>query len=74
MVEPKCPECEKNEFEFRYIFQEGMTQEWKERLIQHRADGRNEKWIEDVKKQFNEDNPCAIAFCTSCGYIVGVAK
>ena len=74
MVEPKCPECGESEFEFRYIFQEGKTQEWKERVIQYRADGRNEQWIEDVKKKFNEDNPCAIAFCTKCGYIIGVAK
>ena len=66
--------CGKNEFEYRYIFLEGKTQEWKERIIQYRADGRNEQWIQDIKQQFYGPNPCAIAFCTSCGYIIGVAK
>jgi len=74
LAKPKCPECGKNEFEYRYIFPEGKTKEWKERQIQHRADGRNEQWIADVKKQFNEQNPCTVAFCTDCGYVIGVAK
>lgn len=74
MVEPKCPECGHSEFEYRYIFPEGKTQEWKERIIQFKADGRNKNWIEDIKKQFNENDPCAVVFCTNCGYILGVAK
>ena len=74
LAEPKCPECGKSEFEYRFVFPEGKTKEWKERQIQHRADGRNEQWISDVKKQFNEQNPCAVVFCTNCGHVIGVAK
>ena len=43
-------------------------------MFQYKADGRNTNWIEDIKTQFNENNPCAIVFCTNCGYIIGVAK
>jgi predicted nucleic-acid-binding Zn-ribbon protein len=74
LTEPKCPECGNNEFEYRYIFSEGKTNEWKERKIQYKADGRNEQWIDNVKRQFNEPNPCAVVFCIKCGNIIGVAK
>ena len=74
MAEPKCPGCGHYVFEYRYIFPEGKTQEWKERLIQFKADGRNNKWIQDIKKQFNDYDPCAIIFCTHCGHIIGAAK
>ncbi|HUT81281.1 MAG TPA: hypothetical protein VMZ29_08770 [Candidatus Bathyarchaeia archaeon] len=74
MVEPKCPECGKHEFEYRYIFPEGKTQEWKERVIQFKADGRNEQWIQSIKSQFEDQNLCVVVYCTSCGYILGVAK
>ncbi len=74
MAEPKCPACGKHEFEYRYIFQEGKTQEWKERVIQYKADGRNEQWIQNMKTQFEDQNPCAVVYCTNCGYILGVAK
>jgi len=74
MVDPKCPECGKDVFEYRYIFSEGKTFEWKERVIQYKADGRNDQWISDVKTQFDDQHPCAVVFCTSCGFIIGVAK
>lgn len=57
VAEPKCPECGKHDFVYRFVLSENDY-----------AKGRTKTKIGPFVK-----TPFAIAFCASCGHIIGVA-